>query len=422
MTNKCKVILITTLIIFFYPKNCIAQFGCMDPQAINYSSIATINDGSCVYPATNYTLQIVDTISNDFNEISGFVFWNNFLYAHNDGGNSSTIYQLDTFGNITKTINLPSISNVDWEDIAQSNTHFLIGDIGNNDGNRTDLKIYTFPKSVIDSNSIITVPDSLIEIINFSYPDQTDFSSNFNNNKFDCEAVLYKNGLIHIFTKNWVDAICVHYTIPSVAGTYIATRIDSLNGQGFLITGADVIDSQIVLCGYQVSGIAECALWYIYDFDTTVANFMELGNKRKIQIGSALGLGQIEGICFKNTNGGYVCNERFNPISQINIPPILYQFETTKWFPYSIANKINSLSDKYEILIKFIENKIIIQSNKSDNVVIAIYDMLSKKIYSQKISIHDGTNYFNLPALNSGNYILSISYSKGITSKQFTIP
>ena len=36
--------------------------------------------------------------------------------------------------------------NVDWEDITQDETHIYIADFGNNNGNRTDLKIYKILK------------------------------------------------------------------------------------------------------------------------------------------------------------------------------------------------------------------------------------------------------------------------------------
>ena len=33
-----------------------AQNGCTDPQALNYDVAANQNDGSCIYPVTNYSL------------------------------------------------------------------------------------------------------------------------------------------------------------------------------------------------------------------------------------------------------------------------------------------------------------------------------------------------------------------------------
>ena len=67
-------------------RNISAQYGCMDPQASNYNATATINDGSCMYPATNYSLIIKDTLQNSLQEISGMVYFNGKIYAHNDSG------------------------------------------------------------------------------------------------------------------------------------------------------------------------------------------------------------------------------------------------------------------------------------------------------------------------------------------------
>jgi hypothetical protein len=410
---KCAILFLVITSSFFAK----AQNGCMDLQATNYNSSATINDGSCVYNTTIYNLLKLDSLENTFNEISGMAYWNGKLYVHNDGGNTAIMYEIDTsLGYITKVIELPITNNIDWEDITQDSLYFYIADVGNNAGNRTDLKIFKFPKASIGNGFNVSIPDTVVEEILFTYPDQTNFTSSFNATKFDCEAMVYKNGLLHLFTKNWVDSICVHYTIPSVAGSYVATRLDSLNGKGILITGADIFENQLILIGYQVVAPAHCALWYIYDFDNTSNQFFTTGNKRKIDIGSAITLGQLESICFENAQGGFASNERFNPVSVINIPANLYRFKTTDWFPYKAFTEVDNISKTapfsmsytntaYEILVT-------IHSDIAEEGILLLHHTDGRIIFKKKVKLQLGINKIFLESEEG------VRYSKRVTGVQ----
>lgn len=323
------------ILIFIFHSNNYAQYGCTDPQAINYNATATINNGSCTYANTYYTLNNIDTLPTIVDEISGMVYYNGKLYVHNDSGSPAILYEIDTNSlQITKEIFLQGITNVDWEDITQDDTHFYIGDIGNNAGNRTNLRIYKFPKSAIGNNYYDTIENFQIEVIQYQYPDQIDFTPNNNNTAFDCEAIAYNNNKLHLFTKNWIQGISVHYTLPIQAGNYTATKIDSLFTQDYRITGADfATNKQLMLIAYQTTGLADVALWYIYDYNNADSVFAT-GNKRLIQCGNAIQYGQTEGICFKDTANGWVSNEKFNPIAQVFVPQSMYVFDTKNWYPY----------------------------------------------------------------------------------------
>ncbi len=325
-----------------------AQWGCPDPQATNYSASATQNNGSCLYSATNYTLPVRDTLDSLLHEVSGIIYRNGKLYAHNDGGSPNHLYELDTTtGAITKTFVLGTKTNIDWEDITQSNTHIFIGDFGNNLGTRQNLVIYKFPASLLNqAGTIITIPDAQIESIQFSYPDQTTFLSD-DSTRFDCEAMAWRNNALHLFSKNHGGGACYHYRLTDTAGTYTATLLDSLNTQQVEITAADfAANKQLMLIGYQTFGLANCVLWYVYDFSSADSCFAQ-GNKRRIDLGSALNNGQVEGLCFSDTTGGFVCSELFvvpPPLAGI-VPNKLYRFKTTPWYPYVYPNAIDEISD-----------------------------------------------------------------------------
>lgn len=307
--------LILTCICFISSFSLYAQLGCNDPLATNYDSTALQNDGSCLYNTTNVTLTPIVDLPTDLDEISGMVFWNGKLYGHQDSGGPANLYKFDpTTGNITKTIGLEATTNVDWEDMTQDATHFYIGDIGNNaNGNRTDLKIYKFPKSLIEAGGTnITIPNSSIEVIEFSYEDQDDFSNTGGNNTaFDCEALAYNRGKLHLFTKNWIGSTTSHYVLPTTAGDYSATKKETYDVGSYKITGAEFgADDLLALVSYEVTGVANCALFLNYGFDGTYA-YMNTGTMRRFEIGSAINFGQIEAVSYTTDLRIFISNERF---------------------------------------------------------------------------------------------------------------
>ncbi|MCO5237752.1 MAG: T9SS type A sorting domain-containing protein [Chitinophagaceae bacterium] len=340
----------------------------MDPQATNYESSANVNDGSCIYPTTNGSLEIKGTLPGELNEISGMIHINGKLYALNDGGNSNELFVVDTLTrNIEKTITLEGATNVDWEDLTTDGTYIYIGDFGNNaHGNRTDLKIYRVPVQSIAAieGTTGTVPAGDIDVIHFSYEDQTDFTSQpGNHTAFDCEAVLYDNGKLHLFTKNWIGNTTSHYTVPAEPGDYVAEKRGSFDTGGVLVTSATKANNKIViLLGYIVGGAYPCSIWMISGFSEMDQLFTD-GNKRKIDIGSAGSIGQVESITAVKPTRVLISNEY--TYREVEIPPLapfvfevqqsLYGLNTDAWtpqyvLPLGIANFNSRLSNSQVVL------------------------------------------------------------------------
>ncbi len=189
------------------------------------------------------------TIDASVEETSGLIFHNNKLITHNDSGGTAQLFEMDTISNvITRTVTLSNATNVDWEDISQDANYIYIGDFGNNNGTRTDLKVYRVPKSEYDNNTTISA-----EVINFSYSDQTDFTSNSDTN-FDTEAMVVNGDNILIFTKNHGDLKTNIYTFSKTPGTYTAAKIGTYEVNG-LITGATInaTSQELYLTGYDTS-------------------------------------------------------------------------------------------------------------------------------------------------------------------------
>lgn len=57
--------------------------GCTDPEANNYNSSATINDGSCTYNVTIYNPPVKFLLSDEIEESSGLAYLNGKLWTIN---------------------------------------------------------------------------------------------------------------------------------------------------------------------------------------------------------------------------------------------------------------------------------------------------------------------------------------------------
>ncbi len=300
--------------------------GCTDPQGTNYNPAATINDGSCNYPTTNLSLTDKVTLSAPLlNETSGIAFLDGKLWTFCDSGNPNDIYRIDTITNtIFQTVDISNATNVDWEDVTSSQDHLFIGDFGNNNGNRQNLKIYRINKNDLTS-AATSVTSSVIQ---FSYSDQTSFPSLPNNNNFDCEAMIFLNDSIHLFTKNWVDNQTKHYVLPNIPGTHVAQYRETYN-TGFLVTSATVQKFGVIsLIGYLRTGNKPVSMCLVYDYKN---HLLFNGNKRKFELSTQTQYGQVEGVEFFSSSLAYVTNELYTTAA--NVPARLRTFNIDAYLP-----------------------------------------------------------------------------------------
>lgn len=280
-----------------------AQKGCTDPQASNYDPAARYNDGSCLYPSTLISPKIVvQKLSDTLNETSGLAKFGEQWFSHNDGGNPAVLYQLNKNGKINKAYPIQQANN-DWEDLTFSDSFGFIGDFGNNAGNRQNLRILRFKTSALNSAS--PTDTLLVDLIEFSYADQANFSPTTNSTPFDCEALIYWNDSLHLFTKNWLNGYTKRYVLPNAPGRYVVAPRDSLL-LNFLVTGAASYHNRIALVGYDKSGNGFLSL--LWDFPN---HQPFLGNKRHISLGSFIATGQIESVAFADSTTLYATNEKY---------------------------------------------------------------------------------------------------------------
>ncbi|MXV37552.1 hypothetical protein GO491_02495 [Flavobacteriaceae bacterium Ap0902] len=250
-------------------------------------------------------------ISNQLDEISGLQYEDNLFYGFNDSEGEPEIYtfNLDDPESL-KTIRLKDAKNVDWEDMAMSDSLIFIGDFGNNIGNRKDQTIYTVRRADIDlskeNQTIDTRP------ISFFYPEQKNFDKQPYQHDFDMESMVYFNDEIHLFTKEWKSEKTHHFTLDLVKGIQPAWLVEDFD-LGFLATGADVIQlnnyqSRLAIVGYNRDGEVFLMLT---DFKNKDKKWLD-NPHTIIKIGEADQLGQVEGVAFKTAKALCISAEAIN--------------------------------------------------------------------------------------------------------------
>ena len=348
------------------PAHIAAQdLGCTDPLAINYDSLATQNNGSCLYSSELISVLSSWDLPEAMIETSGLIIWDERIWTHNDDTDKN-IYAFDTTDvQNYQAYPLTETVNIDWEEISQDNEYVYMGDFGNNvNGNRTDLKILRIEKNSLFENSPV------IDTIHFSYSLQTDFSpAGSNNTDFDCEAFIVTSDSIFLFTKEWISQRSSIYSLPKEPGTFVAHYRDLYNVEG-LITGATYLENKnlIVLSGY--SALLQPFLFLLYDFQSY--DFFS-GNKRKILLN--LPFHQVEGIATEDGLMYFISNEYFSH-SMVTVPQKLHLIDLT---PY-LSNYLTGTSVN---LIEFGQHKpmIIYPNPASHKIICRIRRSLYRRIF-----------------------------------------
>ncbi|GLR15422.1 hypothetical protein GCM10007940_00370 [Portibacter lacus] len=193
----------------------------------------------------NLSIQKFAKMPTELGECSGLIYLNEKLIINNDGGGGPYLHLIDPSTKDTLGRKLISgAMNRDWEAITyyKKKNEILIGDIGNNLGQRKDLNIYHVDASTFQLNKTVSVV----------YPDQTSFDVKKHN--FDCEAMIVKNDNYLLFTKNRGNKNTNIYTAPIYTSEFVF--LDSIPLEG-MVTDAyyhEESDQVLLLCYQFVFG------------------------------------------------------------------------------------------------------------------------------------------------------------------------
>lgn len=332
----------------------------------------------------------ITNLDNAVQETSGLIVINQKLISHNDSGGEPALYEIDTTnGQISRKVIVSNATNVDWEDITADQTYIYIGDFGNNQGSRTNLKIYR----VAISDYLSTSNDSVLaDTITFSYSNQTSFSPANMATNFDAEAFVAVGDSLYIFTKNWKNSWTNVYSMYNQPGNYSIHKKDSLDVKGF-ITGAayNSTTQSIMLIGYNIllsPFVLEISGFNNGSFTNAVLN------KKQLSIPSSHSR-QTEGICHLQNDEYLISAEA----SQGKSAALFY-------FDMSYGMSISDLDEERNVLYPNpVSNILHIHSN----------EIIQSEIYNESglLLLKSNQQDIDVSALPSGSYILITLSAEG---------
>ena len=246
-------------------------------------------------------LTLMSPMPRRLNETSGMVtFDGRTVWIVEDGSNPDQIREVDTTGNLIRAFEVSDAKNIDWEALTRDTEgNIYIGDFGNNQNDRDNLRIYRLPDPREEKGD--KIPS---ETIHFTYPDQKDFPPAAEEFRFDAEALFHSGSYLYILIKNRsrpFDGTARVYRVPDRAGTYVAEAVTQLNlcedRRSCQVTDAALSPNgrRLVLLGYG-------NLWVFEDFDRD--GFGSEPRRIALQTNT-----QLEGICFASESLLYLADE-----------------------------------------------------------------------------------------------------------------
>ena len=336
-------------------------------------------------------------LPTNLSESSGAIFFNNKLITHNDSGGENKIYELDTIsGTVTRTVTISNATNVDWEDMTQDDTSIFIGDIGNNNGTRKDLKIYKISKSDYLNSLTVTA-----EIINISYAAQPDFTSTPNATEWDAEALVsFDDSNLILFSKNWVNGVTSAYVVPKAPGTYSLSPLTTKLNTESVITGGtyNPLSQKLYLVGSSIDATftVQSVVWVCDGFSGLTDVFDGTNTKTII---TAFSNHQIEAITFVSVNSYLMTSEAFiHPLNpSITSAAKLITFSTSD----TLSSETFTTTDEVLIYPNPVNSFLNLKNSHID--FIELYDLKSVQFYK-------GSNpTIDMRAFENGLYIAKVT-------------
>ena len=138
--------------IFYFPALCFFfLFPSCNPESHDVSQKAVPVDASPI------SIKLKCVLPKILKESSGLCYTDGNLWTFGDSGNPNEIFKIDSStGIILQTVQIDNFPNIDWEDITADSSFIYIGDFGNNNGNRTDLKIIRIKKTDLNVSGTLS--------------------------------------------------------------------------------------------------------------------------------------------------------------------------------------------------------------------------------------------------------------------------
>jgi len=176
-------------------------------------------------------VEFVTEFPDSLEESSALALADEVVWTLNDSGNAAVLFALSLQGQILAEVPIRNARNIDWESLAQDESHLFVADTGNNLNSRDSLVIYRIPKPRLDSENIAA------ELISIRYAGYE--SGNMSSHNFDAEALAVRGDELWLFSKNRGNGNSDLYRLPKLPGNYVVEISQSLPIRS-LVTAADI--------------------------------------------------------------------------------------------------------------------------------------------------------------------------------------
>lgn len=340
------------------------------------------------------SLEKLCALDQDLQHSSGIVSLNigQSFWTQVDNNSPNLIYEFDQDCNILRSVFIKNPIKKDWEEIcSDKDNNIYIGDFGNNNNNRKDLRI------LIIQNEELNTSDSVdVSVINFSYARQSAFPPPPEEMHFDMEAMVWYDDSLHLFSKNRTnpfDGWCYHYVLPAVPGSYVINPVDSFKtGTGsmlfYWVTGAAVepISKKFVLLSHD-------RIWLFKDFNS---NRFFSGKVQEIALSH---YSQKEGICTVDPSTWYITDE-YNSVIRTGGDLFKLELLTSQTQDVEPNFQIDLFEYKTSSILKIMFPKL----QSGDEEKLDVFDFSGKKI--KQWTIHQAITYMPLEEFSRGVYIV----------------
>jgi hypothetical protein len=137
-------------------------------------------------------------------EISGVVVGHRMdgvLWAEEDSGNDAAVYALEPTGEVVAEVTVDGATNEDWEDLAWAKGRLWVGDIGDNERERSEIQVYSFPEP--NDRNVTSVDATILRL-------------RYEDGPHDAEAMFVdpRDELLYLIEKQLTEPESAVYAVP----------------------------------------------------------------------------------------------------------------------------------------------------------------------------------------------------------------
>lgn len=211
-----------------------------------------------------------------------------------------------------------------------------------------------------------------------------------------------------------------YYTVPATPGTYVAHYKGTFHVNGLVTAAArNAPGSAAGLLGYNASN-GSTFLWLLSGFR---GNQFLRATKRRIELPSALAIGQAEGLCFVDRYRLFVANEQLS-VPFFTVPAQLYSLSVGRWLaPTALAGRAASAAPSFTVVPNPAAHALHIErgSGPPEVVRLVLRDLQGRTVLTATLPASGQAQDVDLGAVRAGNYVLKLLSKQHTFSQKATV-